>query len=224
MGFMDFLKNNLGHVLPVLLCAVFAIAIIADRIRALYFIYPLKNAKAFFDKINELVLAGKTGDAVALCDQYIKKPVARVVKTALLRAHLPEEAVEQGLALTVAEESRVIAKRTSFLATIANVATLLGLFGTIAGLIASFEAVANADPQQKSAMLSAGIGAAMNATMLGLGVAIPCMVVFAVLMSKQNAITAEVEDSASKTIDLLKMRHYASDPEEILEEHAEKAA
>jgi biopolymer transport protein ExbB/TolQ len=97
------------------------------------------------------------------------------------------------------------------LATIANVATLLGLFGTIAGLVQSFEAVGHADAQQKSALLSAGIATAMNATMLGLGVAIPCMIAFSFLMNRSNRLVADLEESSVQITDALKQRFYASE-------------
>ncbi len=167
----------------------------------------------FFDKLQELVMAGKVGEAVALCDRYPTKPVARVVKQALLRAHQPESLIEHGLQLAVADVTGWIQKRTGFLATIANVATLLGLLGTIAGLITSFQAVGGADPQQKSALLAAGISTAMNATMMGLGVAIPCMVAFSFLINKSNRLVSDVESSAIRSLDILKQRYYGVEVE-----------
>ncbi len=208
MGFIEFIQKEFYHAAPTLAAGLFAIAIVIERVKALTKTYPMKNGKAFFEKIQEMIEKGQTSQAVALCDQYIEKPVARVVKTALSRGHLPEEAIEQGINITMQEVSHDIQKRTAFLATIANVATLLGLFGTIAGLIASFKAVASADPAMKSAMLSEGISTAMNATMLGLGVAIPCMVAFAFLMNRSNRILAEVEEVALKTMDAMKLRYF----------------
>ena len=211
MNFISFLQENLSHVLPVLLAGAFGLAIIIERTRALYGTYTMKDSKSFFSRIQEFVLAGKIEEANKLCDENPEKPITRVVKSALSRAHLPIEAVEQGIQLTLSECSQLVQKRTAFLATIANVATLMGLFGTIAGLIFSFEAVGHADPQQKSALLSAGIATAMNATMLGLAVAIPCMVAFALLVSKSNKLLAEMEEAAARSVDALKLRYYSAD-------------
>jgi biopolymer transport protein ExbB len=208
MGFIEFIQKEFFHAAPTLAAGLFGLVIILERFKALTKTYPMKNGKAFFEKIQEMIEKGQTNQAVALCDQYIEKPVARVVKTAISRGHLPDEAIEQGINITMQEVSNDIQKRTAFLATIANVATLMGLFGTIAGLIASFKAVATADPQLKSTMLSDGISTAMNATMLGLGVAIPCMVAFSFLMSRSNRIMAEVEEAALKTVDALKLRYF----------------
>jgi biopolymer transport protein ExbB len=217
MGMIQFITEHLSHSLPVLICGVFALAIVLERVRALYLAYPIRDSHGFFEKITELVLVGKVSEAVAVCDRNAGKPAATIVKQALLRAHQPENLIENGLQLAVGEATQAIQKRTSFLATIANVATLLGLFGTIAGLIQSFEAVAHADPQQKSALLAAGISTAMNATMLGLGVAIPAMIAFSFLMNKGNRLVAEIEHSAIHALDILKQRYYSAESSAITE-------
>ena len=210
-GLMEFIRTSFWHVAPILLAGAFAAAIMVERFQALFLKYPISNAQDFFDKITDLVLRGKLPDAVALCDRYQTKPAARVVKQALLRAHQPESLIEHGLQIAVADAVKAIQKRTVFLATIANVATLLGLFGTIAGLIQSFEAVGHADAQQKSALLAAGISTAMNATMLGLAVAIPCMIAFSFLMNRTNQLTGDIEQSAVRSMDILKQRYYAAE-------------
>ena len=138
MNLMEFIKEHFIHVLPILLAGGFAISIMVERAKTLLMVYPMKDSHGFFDRIREMVYAGRTAEAVALCDQHKSQPVAQVVKGGLLRAHLPENLVEHGIELAVGEASQAIKKRTAFLATIANVATLLGLFGTIAGLISSF--------------------------------------------------------------------------------------
>jgi len=216
MDFFEFLKNpdNFLHVLPIMVAFVFAAVIIVERVRSLFFSYPMKNAQAFFDKITHLVLAGKTNDAVALCDENKSKPISHVVKAALIRGHLPESLIENSVEMAGGEASRSILKRTAFLATFANLATLLGLFGTIQGLVKAFSAVKHADPQQKSAMLTDGIATAMNATMMGLGVAILCMAAFAVLVNKANELAQEIDHGGVQILDILKQRFYTADIEE----------
>lgn len=207
--------NSFVHVLPILVAGVFALAIILERWRALFKIYPVPDQQKFFDKLQEMILKSKLGEAIVLCDRYPTKPVAQVIKQALLRSHQPESLIEHSLQIAVSEAAETIQRRTSFLATIANVATLLGLFGTIAGLIHSFEAVGHADPQQKAALLAAGISQAMNATLLGLGVAIPCMLAFSFLINRTNRLIAEVDQSAVRILDFLKQRYYAAESEAL---------
>lgn len=208
MNFITFLKDHWMHVAPILLAAAFAIAIVIERYQTLFRAYPMKDTQQFFDVIGQHVVSGKVQDALVHCEKQGQKPVAVVVKQALLRAQQPEALIENALEISIHEAQQAIQRRTAFLSTIANVATLLGLFGTIAGLISSFEAVGQADPQQKSALLAAGISTAMNATMMGLAVAIPCMVAFSFLMSQSNRVMAEVEQASVRILDLLKQRYY----------------
>ncbi len=208
MDFLTFLKDHWMHVAPILLAAAFAVAIVIERFQTLYRSYPMKDTHGFFDQIGRHVIDGNVQGALSHCEQQGQKPVAVVVKQALLRAQQPEALIESALEISIHEAQQSIQRRTAFLSTIANVATLLGLFGTIAGLISSFEAVGAADPQQKSALLAAGISTAMNATMMGLAVAIPCMVAFSFLMSQSNRVMAEVEQGAVRILDLLKQRYY----------------
>src|SRR3954451_21767896 len=120
-GFMEFLKHNFGHVAPIILAGVLGLAIIIERMRALYQAYPIRNSHAFFDKLSELVLSGRIAEAVSFCDRFGAKPVAKIAKMALLRAHQPEHLVEPGVELAVGEARQAVQKRTAYLATIANV-------------------------------------------------------------------------------------------------------
>lgn len=210
-SFIDFLRANFWHAAPVLVIAAIAVAIILERFQALSLLYPMRNRDGFFEKIRDLVMSDQVAEAIALCDRYGNKPVARVVREGLLRAHQPEALIEDGLEIAVSEAHQKISKRTPFLATFANVATLMGLFGTIIGLIRSFEAVGAVQAQQRAALLASGISTAMNATMLGLGVAIPCMIAYAFLMNRTNRLSVEVDQSAVKTIDLIRQRYYSAD-------------
>ena len=213
MTVIQFLKEHWLHVLPILIAGTFAIAITLERFQTLFRTYPLKDTSAFFDTIGKFLIAGQVQEALVHCDKFAQKPAVAIVRQALLRAHQPEPLIESTLEISIHEAQQAIQKRTAFLSTIANVATLLGLFGTIAGLISSFEAVGAADPQQKSALLAAGISTAMNATMMGLAVAIPCMVAFSFLMSQSNRLVSEVEQSAIRVLDLIKQRYYCAQKE-----------
>ena len=96
-----------------------------------------------------------------------------------------------------------INKFTSFLATTANVATLLGLLGTIFGLMRSFAAVAKATGATKQTLLAEGIAEALNATSFGLSTALFCLFFYGILTAKQTAIVDDINKNASKLNDLL---------------------
>jgi len=94
-------------------------------------------------------------------------------------------------------------KRTHYLATLANVATLLGLLGTVSGLIHAFSAVATANPAEKANLLSASISEAMNCTAFGLMTAVPILVVHAFLQSKTTGLSDGLETVAIRFLNAL---------------------
>jgi biopolymer transport protein ExbB/TolQ len=112
-----------------------------------------------------------------------------------------EAAMEEGLL----EALPNIECRTPYLATFANIATLLGLLGTIIGLIAAFTAVANADPAEKATLLSQSISIAMNTTAFGLMAATPLLLIHSMLQSKTSAIIESLEIAVVKFVNLLEV-------------------
>ncbi len=208
---IQFVKTNYLQVLPIILVGAFGFAVILERIRALYFVYPLMGSKSFFEKTRELLLSNKIQDALSLSEKYRKKPVAAVMKAALLRIHQPDDLIEQGLQIEANQSIQSIQKRTAYLSTIANVATLMGLLGTIVGLVQSFEAIGSASAQERSTMLAVGISLAMNSTILGLCVAIPCLMVYSFLAAKTNKLVSDVDQAANYAMDLIKQRYYSID-------------
>lgn len=207
---IKFIFENFSHVAPILGIGFFGLVVIAERIKALYFDYAFPFSEPFFARIQYLVLSERIRDAVGYCESVGKKPPVQVVKEGLLRAHQPEPIIEHGLQLIVSDMTQRITARTGYLSTVANVATLFGLFGTIVGLVQSFEAVGNANAQERATLLAQGISTAMNATMLGLAVAIPCMIVFSLLIARTNKLTSDVERAAVRTLDILKQRYYGT--------------
>lgn len=110
-----------------------------------------------------------------------------------------EYALEEGLMETLPR----LEKRTQYLATLANVSTLLGLLGTIIGLIAAFTAVANADPAEKASLLSQSISVAMNTTAFGLMAAIPLLLTHSILQTKTNEIVDSFEMAGVKFLNII---------------------
>jgi biopolymer transport protein ExbB len=218
-GLLQFIQEHFAHVAPILAAGAIGVAITFERSVALMFTYPLERPRAFYDKVRNLVLNERISEAIAYCERHRSKPAANIVREGLLRAHQPESVIAHGLEIAVGEAHERIGARTAFLATIANVATLLGLLGTIMGLIESFEAVGSASAQQRSALLAAGISTAMNATMLGLAVAIPCMIIFSYLTNRTNKLNAEADRAAVRVMDFIKQRYFAGNHDEPPGQH-----
>ena len=191
----------------IVLMGIIALALIFERIKVLYFDYSIKTNE-FMTQVKNLIMNDQIDDAITFCSANKKAPLAHVVKGVLERSHRDEESINQGLDISLAEIIPNLGKRLGYLSMIANVATLMGLLGTITGLIMAFQAVSFADPSQKQVVLAQGISMAMNTTALGLSVAIPVMVVYAFLHTRQNRILEEVSEHSAKVVDLLTTRHY----------------
>ena len=202
---------NLLHIGPLVLMGAFAFAIAVERFFALFVVYPLKNSDEFYEVIQSHLMEDRVSEALALCDKRAKSPAAQVVRVGLMRVNQPDDIIENGLGMAISDGQERVQKRTAYLATVANVATLTGLFGTVLGLVQSFEAIGSASAQQKSSLLAAGISTAMNATLLGLGVAIPCLLIYALYVNKTGRLNKELEHAASKTMDLIKLKFYSSE-------------
>ena len=197
----------LVHVFPIIVVGAFSIAIIAERVMALYWRFPI-DSHAFVAEIKQKVLANDVAGAIAHCSNQGGALCARVVKAGLLRASRDNKQIQAAIEIVAHEAVSSIRKRIAYLAMLANISTLFGLLGTIMGLIKAFGAVANVDAATKSVMLADGISTSMNSTAAGLVVAIPTMVAFSVLQSKANRVTEDVESSAMITLDLLGARLY----------------
>lgn len=175
----------------------FALALIIERVKKLFFDYQM-NTDSFSKRIQHFVSQQRYEEALLLCEGLTSKPIARAFKTILLKADREEEAIQQATDIALSENMPLFNKRIHYLSMLANVATLLGLLGTIHGLILSFQAVATADPSQKQALLAHGISVSMYTTALGLAVAIPVMIIYSFLVSRQNQLGEELYEQVQK--------------------------
>lgn len=204
----------LSHLLPIFAVGAVTLAIIIERALALYWKYPIDN-HSFLSDVKQKVLANDIAGAIGHCANQGAAASAKVVKSGLLRASRDNRQIQAAVEIVAHEAVGNIRKRIAYLAMLANVATLLGLLGTIMGLIKAFGAVANVDAATKSVMLADGISVSMNATASGLAVAIPAMIAFSVLQGKANRLTEEVESAAMITLDLLGARLYRDEWDDL---------
>lgn len=200
----------LAHLIPLIVVGAITLAIIIERVYALYWKFPIDN-HGFLAEVKQKILSNDMAGAIQYCSSQGGALSAQVVKSGLLRASRDNRQIQAALEIVAHDAVGNIRKRIAYLAMLANVATLLGLLGTIMGLIKAFGAVANVDAATKSVMLADGISVSMNATASGLAVAIPAMIAFSVLQGKANRLTEEVEGSAMVTLDLLAARMYRDD-------------
>lgn len=182
---------------------VFAIVVAVIIERTIYFLGRGHiNARAFLDQIKRLLAANNIDRAKKLCDATTA-PVARVAKAGLSRAHRGEAAVAQAIEETMVDVTPEIKTRIGSLWSLANIATLLGLLGTITGLIATFDAVATATPAERQSRLSAGISEAMFNTAAGLFIAVTCMIAHLLLSTAAKKVVGDLESFSLRLENIL---------------------
>ncbi len=193
---------------PILLVAAVGAAIAVERYITLTLV-KAKNQNVWsqvqpalvsgdFDKARELTSKGDSAIA-----QLLSIGLAR--QGAVRRREDIEIAMDEGMI----EITPQLEKRTHYLATFANLATLLGLLGTVSGLIHAFAAVASANPVDKANLLSASISEAMNCTAFGLMTAVPIVFAHAFLQTKTSEVIASLEMAFVKFLNVLTDRQAA---------------
>ncbi len=187
---------------------IISIGLILERVKVLFFDYHV-NSQAFTDQVMKLVSQNKIEESIAFCSANIKKPIAQAMKIILERADRSDEEIGKAVDRVASEIVPTLEKRLGYLPMVSNVVTLIGLLGTVAGLIMSFKAVSFADPTQKQTLLADGISVAMNATALGLMVAIPVMVAYAFLNIRQGKLFSDIDVATQRLCDFLRSRGVA---------------
>lgn len=160
------------------------------------------DGKSLMNNIKKHVIGNQVQESIQACSESSSLN-AFVMKNGLKRANQTKEQIQDALEGSILETVPMIERRLGYLALTANLSTLLGLLGTIQGLIQSFAAVATAEASQKAQLLAEGIAVAMNTTALGLISAISLMVVHAYLMAKGEKMIQEIEENSVKLLDLL---------------------
>lgn len=160
------------------------------------------DGPSFMNELQRYILSNDIPGAIRVCSGSVAA-LPRVLKSGLKRATHSMDQVQNAIDATALEVIPKVEKRLGYLSLIANISTLLGLLGTIFGLIQSFAAVSQADPQEKAELLSAGISKAMNTTAAGLIAAISIMVIHSLLVSRSEKIVNEIDEFSVKLLDLL---------------------
>ena len=182
--------------------SIVAIGIMIEWFIFLFFKYNI-NANAFMAQIQKLVMAGNVDRAIKLCNAAPAAALPKVVKAGLTRANKGEVQIQNAIEEATLEVIPMVTRRTPALLALANIATLLGLLGTIVGLIESFAALEDAPPEDRQRLLAGGIALAMNTTAFGLVVAIPTMLAHLFLSGISKRIVDEIDQYSVKLENLL---------------------
>ena len=180
--------------------------IVIERVIRLWGRYDLGNSSEFMNAIQKMVMNNSIESAIRACKNNRPKLLPYVLAEGLKRANDTPEEIQNAMDHATLSAIPKVTNLTPFLATTANVATLIGLLGTIHGLMKSFGALADATGEQKQKILAEGISQALNATFFGLGTALLCLLAYGVLSMKQKAIVDDINKNVARLNDLLYTR------------------
>lgn len=178
--------------------AVLILAIVLERLWVISRAGALDGAR-FTRDVTKLVASGELKSALEL-SRKIKNPAGRVAYAILSSETSDEDRLNNAADGAAVVVLPALSRRLPMLSMLANVATLLGLLGTIFGLTTAFAAVGAADPAQRSAFLASGISQALNTTAFGLMVAVPAMIVHGLLVGKVEGIVEQVDEVSVKLV------------------------
>jgi biopolymer transport protein ExbB/TolQ len=154
------------------------------------------NGKSLTDQVIKLVISGQFERAIKFCNSRARAILPKVLRAGLTRHASSGEVIETAMEEVAMQQLPKAGKYLDLIGTIANISTMLGLLGTVAGMIAAFEAVSKVAPEQRGEVLGQAIAVSLNCTMFGLIVAIPLMFAHGVITTLADKVHADVEFGA----------------------------
>jgi biopolymer transport protein ExbB len=185
---------------PLLLLSIVAVTVIVERL--LSFRTIANEAKGLLPKVETSCRGGRFQEALDAC-QRVPGPVAAALATVLRHRDEPVEDMERNVQEVAEGYFIKIEKYLPILDTTTTISPLLGLLGTLMGMIGTFQAIAAAKSQGANDSILAGVGEALYATATGLSIAVVCFIAYNYFASRERLVTQETEQSATKLINLL---------------------
>jgi len=199
---IDFFIKGGIFMYPILLCSITALAIFFERL------WNLRSSQVvpldFVREVEALIRKGNIPDATMRCQQN-RSSIARILLTGIKNVGKRREIIKEYLEEVGRQESASLERFVEGLGTIAGVSTLLGLLGTVSGMIKIFSVISTQSVVNPGS-LAGGISEALITTYAGLTVAIPTIVMYKYLQSKTNALILLMEEHSIRLVDLLKER------------------
>jgi biopolymer transport protein ExbB len=185
---------------PIMLTSVVALAITIERFLSLR--RATIDTREFMDSMRQVLRQNRIQEALEICDET-DGPIARIVKAGILKHRRPKSDIREAMQDAGNLEIPRLERYLSALATCANIAPLLGLLGTVAGMIKAFLEIQHKQGQVNPSDLAEGISNALVTTATGLAVAIPTIVVYNYFVGRVDNMIVEMEVSSSELVELL---------------------
>jgi len=199
---VDFFTKGGIFMYPILLCSITALAIFIERLWNLRWKHVIPQD--FIGDVELLIRREKIPDAALLCQQN-PSSMARILLVGIKKFGRKREVIKEYLEEVGRQESASLERFVEGLGTIAGVSTLLGLLGTIAGMIRIFSVISSQTVINPGS-LAGGISEALITTYAGLSVAIPTLVMYKYLQSKTQTLILQMEEHSIRIVDLLKQK------------------
>jgi biopolymer transport protein ExbB len=187
---------------------IIAVLSVISLMMFLYFLLTINGSgmapSAFVDDVNKLILSKRYDEAATLCRSHRRIFVASIVQRCLENAGKGHSVIMDMLDAEGRRRADILWNRISYLADISNVAPMLGLFGTVTGMIKAFFSLQTESASINSKLLATGVGEAMSTTMFGLMVAISSLVFYSIVKSRATQALSEAEQIAHSIADHIK--------------------
>ncbi len=188
---------------PILLCSVVALALIIEKF---WFLHRIRiNTQDFLGKIIDKIKRHQIKEALQLCEE-VKNPLSAVLKAGILKYDRPRDQIQQAIEDSSLYEVPKLEKNLAMLATLAHISPLLGLLGTVTGMVRCFQTIqakATTFRPVSPGDLAGGIWEALLTTVAGLIVAIPAFVAYNYLVSRVNVFLLEMEKASTELVNFL---------------------
>ncbi|MBU0991330.1 MAG: MotA/TolQ/ExbB proton channel family protein [Proteobacteria bacterium] len=190
---IEFISKGGILLIPILLCSVLALTIFAERL--IRFTRMKKRGSGLAEKVANLLTQGKDSDALTISEES-DSPMGRILRKAIEVKEKDREIIETVIVNATDEEVRNLSTYLQALATIGNIAPLLGLLGTVIGMIKAFMVIQQMGGKVNAAVLAGGIWEAMLTTAFGLAVALPTIVAHSYLIARVDDYEARLQNGS----------------------------
>jgi len=196
---VDLIHRGGPVMIPIVMCSIFSLALSLERFFYFFRLHLGKDIEQFFGQLREVVHSGRWKDAQALCEAW-QGPVSRVVLAGLEVHEQSSQEIDEVMEEAAHSEMPTVELHLRWLSTLAQVATLLGLLGTVTGLVRAFQVIetksAGGNPVSPGD-LAGGVWEALITTVAGLIVAIPTILVYNYLASRVGEVQFQMEKAAA---------------------------
>ena len=197
---LTFLHDGGPVMWPLLACAIISVAVMIER--AWFITRASADNEALSEQVREHLTSGNVSAALAACDEH-PGPVSGLLASGIRNRNMDSDTIERTMEELALRETPLLYRRLGWLDTIITIAPLLGLLGTVTGMIKTFSVIASVQGVNNTSHVTGGVGEALLATATGLAIAIVTLVGYNFLTEKVKEIIAEMEIRATQLMNIL---------------------